>query len=159
MLKENLLEPNKLSLAETVLLSLTSDETAKHLLNDQSNGKRNRSAWKGGGNIIGHFSDSDSFQTNSQLRNKESLNSSTSNDAESSKKRTKKETDVVPDPVLASECRFVVNVSSMEGKFYRRKLATHPHTNMAKAALNMMTRTSASDYQKDNIYMTAVDTG
>jgi NAD(P)-dependent dehydrogenase (short-subunit alcohol dehydrogenase family) len=47
----------------------------------------------------------------------------------------------------------------MEGKFYRRKLATHPHTNMAKAALNMMTRTSAAEYEKHSIYMTAVDTG
>lgn len=63
------------------------------------------------------------------------------------------------DRVLAADCRFVVNVSSMEGKFYRRKLATHPHTNMAKAALNMLTRTSAGDYQKSNIFMTAVDTG
>ncbi|HBE53584.1 MAG TPA: short-chain dehydrogenase, partial [Cyanobacteria bacterium UBA11369] len=35
----------------------------------------------------------------------------------------------------------------------------HPHTNMAKAALNMMTRTSASDYAKDNIFMNSVDTG
>jgi NAD(P)-dependent dehydrogenase (short-subunit alcohol dehydrogenase family) len=61
--------------------------------------------------------------------------------------------------VLAEECSFVVNVSSMEGKFYRRKLETHPHTNMAKAALNMLTRTSASDYRKSNIFMTAVDTG
>ena len=47
----------------------------------------------------------------------------------------------------------------MEGKFYRFKSETHPHTNMAKAALNMMTRTSAQDYVKSNIYMTAVDTG
>ena len=30
---------------------------------------------------------------------------------------------------------------------------------MAKAALNMMTRTSAADYAKSRIYMTAVDTG
>ena len=33
--------------------------------------------------------------------------------------------------------RYVVNVSAMEGKFYRYKQPTHPHTNMAKAALNM----------------------
>ena len=39
--------------------------------------------------------------------------------------------------------RFVVNVSAMEGKFYRVKSAYHPHTNMAKAALNMMTATAA----------------
>jgi NAD(P)-dependent dehydrogenase (short-subunit alcohol dehydrogenase family) len=44
--------------------------------------------------------------------------------------------------------KFIVNVSAMEGKFYRFKQATHPHTNMAKAALNMMTRTSAQDYVK-----------
>jgi len=47
----------------------------------------------------------------------------------------------------------------MEGKFYRHKNETHPHTNMAKAALNMMTRTSAQDYKKSRIYMTCVDTG
>jgi NAD(P)-dependent dehydrogenase (short-subunit alcohol dehydrogenase family) len=55
--------------------------------------------------------------------------------------------------------KFVVNVSAMEGKFYRYKSSNHPHTNMAKAALNMMTRTSAQDYRKDEIFMTAVDTG
>ena len=55
--------------------------------------------------------------------------------------------------------RFIVNVTAMEGKFYRHKTANHPHTNMAKAALNMMTRTSAEDYSKDRIYMNAVDTG
>ena len=57
------------------------------------------------------------------------------------------------------EHKFIVNVSAMEGKFYRWKSDTHPHTNMAKAALNMMTRTSAQDYVKNGIYMTAVDTG
>eukprot|EP00466_Bigelowiella_natans_P002958 jgi/Bigna1/35867/e_gw1.11.114.1 len=55
--------------------------------------------------------------------------------------------------------KFIVNVSAMEGKFYRYKSDKHPHTNMAKAALNMMTRTSAQDYMKEGIYMTAVDTG
>ena len=55
--------------------------------------------------------------------------------------------------------RFIVNVSAMEGKFYRYKSDQHPHTNMAKAALNMMTRTSAQDYVRSGIYMTAVDTG
>jgi NAD(P)-dependent dehydrogenase (short-subunit alcohol dehydrogenase family) len=54
----------------------------------------------------------------------------------------------------------VVNVSAMEGQFYRRfKTDKHPHTNMAKAALNMLTRTSAADYVRDGIYMNAVDTG
>ncbi len=55
--------------------------------------------------------------------------------------------------------RYIVNVSAMEGKFYRRKNANHPHTNMCKAALNMMTRTSAQDYMQDGIYMNSVDTG
>jgi NAD(P)-dependent dehydrogenase (short-subunit alcohol dehydrogenase family) len=56
--------------------------------------------------------------------------------------------------------RFVVNVSAMEGQFARpTKTTRHPHTNMAKAALNMLTRTSAADYAADGIYMTSVDTG
>ena len=57
--------------------------------------------------------------------------------------------------------RYVVNVSAMEGQFSRRyKGAGHPHTNMAKAALNMLTRTSAEEmYASDQILMTAVDTG
>ncbi len=56
--------------------------------------------------------------------------------------------------------RHIVNVSAMEGQFYRiTKSDKHPHTNMAKAALNMLTRTSALDYVKDGIYMNAVDTG
>lgn len=54
----------------------------------------------------------------------------------------------------------IVNVSAMEGSFSRgTKTDRHPHTNMAKAALNMMTLTSAADYAKDRIYMNAVDTG
>jgi NAD(P)-dependent dehydrogenase (short-subunit alcohol dehydrogenase family) len=56
--------------------------------------------------------------------------------------------------------KHVVNVSAMEGQFYRTtKTDKHPHTNMAKAALNMMTRTSAADFVKDGIHMNAVDTG
>jgi NAD(P)-dependent dehydrogenase (short-subunit alcohol dehydrogenase family) len=56
--------------------------------------------------------------------------------------------------------KHIVNVSAMEGQFYRTtKTDKHPHTNMAKAALNMMTRTSAPDYAKDGIHMNAVDTG
>ena len=55
---------------------------------------------------------------------------------------------------------FIVNVSAMEGKFYRHKTPNHPHTNMAKAALNMMTRTSAAELAASHrIFMTAVDTG
>ncbi len=56
--------------------------------------------------------------------------------------------------------KHIVNVSAMEGQFYRSfKTSRHPHTNMAKAALNMMTRTSATDYFADGIHMNSVDTG
>src|SRR5690606_125763 len=56
--------------------------------------------------------------------------------------------------------KHIVNVSAVEGQFYRNaKTTRHPHTNMAKAALNMMTRTSATDYHNDGIHMNAVDTG
>jgi NAD(P)-dependent dehydrogenase (short-subunit alcohol dehydrogenase family) len=56
--------------------------------------------------------------------------------------------------------KHIVNVTAMEGKFFRfKKDERHPHTNMAKAALNMMTHTSAEDLAKDGIYMNAVDTG
>ncbi len=59
-----------------------------------------------------------------------------------------------------SRDKHIVNVSAMEGQFYRSfKTDKHPHTNMAKAALNMMTRTSASDYVRDGIHMNSVDTG
>ncbi len=56
---------------------------------------------------------------------------------------------------------YVVNVSAMEGQFSRGyKGPGHPHTNMAKAALNMLTRTSAKEMlETDGILMTAVDTG
>jgi NAD(P)-dependent dehydrogenase (short-subunit alcohol dehydrogenase family) len=61
---------------------------------------------------------------------------------------------------VATRDAHVVNVSAMEGQFYRRwKTDKHPHTNMAKAALNMMTRTSAIDYVRDGIHMNSVDTG
>ena len=61
----------------------------------------------------------------------------------------------------AARRTYVVNVSAMEGQFSRRyKGPGHPHTNMAKAALNMLTRTSAEEmFQSDGILMTAVDTG
>jgi NAD(P)-dependent dehydrogenase (short-subunit alcohol dehydrogenase family) len=55
---------------------------------------------------------------------------------------------------------FVINVTSLEGAFRGKdKSARHPHTNMAKAALNMMTRTCADDYRRYRIYMNAVDPG
>lgn len=56
--------------------------------------------------------------------------------------------------------RYIVNVSAMEGQFYKfYKGPNHPHTNMAKAALNMMTWTSGPEYAESGIYMTSVDTG
>jgi NAD(P)-dependent dehydrogenase (short-subunit alcohol dehydrogenase family) len=56
--------------------------------------------------------------------------------------------------------KHIINVSAMEGKFHKyHKEARHPHTNMAKAALNMMTLTSAGDLAKYGIYTNAVDTG
>jgi hypothetical protein len=56
--------------------------------------------------------------------------------------------------------KHIVNVSAVEGQFYRSfKTTRHPHTNMAKAALNMMTRTAATDYHHDGIHMNSVDTG
>ena len=59
---------------------------------------------------------------------------------------------------VLDSCR--VQVSAMEGKFYRYKTADHPHTNMAKAALNMMTRTCAEELAASSrILMNSVDTG
>ena len=56
--------------------------------------------------------------------------------------------------------RYVVHATAVEGQFVvRNKTTRHPHTNMAKAALNMMTRTSAADYAADGIHMNSVDTG
>ncbi|MER7278930.1 SDR family oxidoreductase [Dactylosporangium sp. NPDC000244] len=56
--------------------------------------------------------------------------------------------------------RYVVNVSAMEGSFSRaHKTAGHPHTNMAKAGLNMLTRTIADEYAAEGIHVTSVDTG
>jgi NAD(P)-dependent dehydrogenase (short-subunit alcohol dehydrogenase family) len=56
--------------------------------------------------------------------------------------------------------RHVVQVSAMEGSFSRRgKTVRHPHTNMAKASLNMLVRTVAADYVRDGIHMNSVDTG
>ncbi|WP_052593845.1 SDR family NAD(P)-dependent oxidoreductase [Aureispira sp. CCB-QB1] len=58
------------------------------------------------------------------------------------------------------ESKFIINVSSSEGQFsYENKTIYHPHTNMTKAALNMLTRTSASAYAKAQIYMNSVDVG
>ena len=65
-----------------------------------------------------------------------------------------------PDGEAPTRDKHIVNVSAVEGQFYRNfKTTKHPHTNMAKAALNMMTRTSAADYHGDGIHMNSVDTG
>ncbi|MET8542156.1 SDR family NAD(P)-dependent oxidoreductase [Kitasatospora sp. NPDC004799] len=56
--------------------------------------------------------------------------------------------------------RYIVNVTAVEGRFaVRNKTARHPHTNMAKAALNMLTRTSAAELATRGVHMCAVDTG
>lgn len=56
--------------------------------------------------------------------------------------------------------KHIINVSAMEGKFHRTfKESRHPHTNMAKAALNMLTHTAAGELAKSGIFINAVDTG
>jgi len=56
--------------------------------------------------------------------------------------------------------KWIVNVTAVEGQFSRRhKDGRHPHLDMAKAALNMLTRTSADDYARDRIHMNSVDVG
>ncbi|MEV5768531.1 SDR family NAD(P)-dependent oxidoreductase [Micromonospora sp. NPDC052213] len=56
--------------------------------------------------------------------------------------------------------RHVVQVSAMEGSYSRSgKTTRHPHTNMAKASLNMLVRTVAPDYLASGIHMNSVDTG
>ncbi len=56
--------------------------------------------------------------------------------------------------------RYIVNVTAVEGRFaVRNKMPGHPHTNMAKAALNMLTRTSAAELAERGVHMCAVDTG
>lgn len=61
---------------------------------------------------------------------------------------------------VAAVAGHIVNVNALEGKFNVGKKSTgHPHTNMAKAALNMLTLTSAREYARSSIYMSSVDTG
>jgi NAD(P)-dependent dehydrogenase (short-subunit alcohol dehydrogenase family) len=56
--------------------------------------------------------------------------------------------------------KYVVNVSAMEGQLNAAyKTGRHPHTNMAKAALNMLTRTCADSYARHGVFMNSVDTG
>jgi NAD(P)-dependent dehydrogenase (short-subunit alcohol dehydrogenase family) len=61
----------------------------------------------------------------------------------------------------SSEYSWIINVTSMEGIFnWKYKPTRHPHTNMAKAALNMMTRTCGPYYLENcRIVMVGVDTG
>ena len=61
---------------------------------------------------------------------------------------------------VATADKHIVNVSAVEGQFYRTyKSDRHPHTNMAKASLNMFTRTAAADYVEHGIHINSVDTG
>lgn len=60
---------------------------------------------------------------------------------------------------VGSDFSWIINVSSMEGCFNRQKSTSHPHTNMAKASLNMMTRTASGTLIKDHIVLCSVDTG
>ena len=66
-------------------------------------------------------------------------------------------------PLLKSsdfQQRFIINVTSSEGQFsYNNKSAFHPHTNMTKASLNMLTRTVGREYKQYGVYMNAVDVG
>ncbi|MFC1409744.1 SDR family NAD(P)-dependent oxidoreductase [Streptacidiphilus sp. N1-12] len=56
--------------------------------------------------------------------------------------------------------RYIVNVTAVEGRFaVRNKTGGHPHTNMAKAALNMLTRTSAEELAAQGVHLSSVDTG
>jgi NAD(P)-dependent dehydrogenase (short-subunit alcohol dehydrogenase family) len=55
--------------------------------------------------------------------------------------------------------KYIINVAAAEGQFAKGKNGAHPHTNMAKAALNMLTYTSAADYAESGLYMLSVDPG
>ena len=60
----------------------------------------------------------------------------------------------------ANKNKFIINVSSVEGKFTKKKkLSRHVHTNMAKASLNMMTHSLSMEYEKERIFMYSVDPG
>jgi len=57
---------------------------------------------------------------------------------------------------------FVIFVTSQEGSFSSGsgfKNSAHPHTNVAKAGLNMLARTIASDLRRDAIFVSAADPG
>ncbi len=54
---------------------------------------------------------------------------------------------------------YVVNVTAAEGQFNRYKTPGHAHTNMAKAGLNMLTRTVGTELASCGVLVTSVDTG
>jgi len=55
---------------------------------------------------------------------------------------------------------YVINVTSVEGQFsVDVKESDHIHTNMSKAALNMLTRSGADYYAKNGILVNSVDPG
>lgn len=66
----------------------------------------------------------------------------------------------MPPCAIIENCLHQLKITWFSGKFYRYKMPNHPHTNMAKAALNMLTRTSSEDLaKKHRIFMNSVDTG
>lgn len=67
--------------------------------------------------------------------------------------------DVMKATAAVTGATFIIQVQAMEGKFNTFKTGFHPHTNAAKAALNMITRTSSKLFSHDGIYMNSVDTG
>ena len=103
------------SLADHVLQTLV-ESGGKEDVADPKRAKRLRDAWKGGGDISGHFTASAAVPGQAEEEK---------SDPGGSKKKSKTK-EAVTVAVPARECKFIINVSSMEGKFYRRKLATHP---------------------------------
>ena len=56
--------------------------------------------------------------------------------------------------------RYIINVSAMEGQLNtHHKSHRHPHTNMAKAGMNMVTRTCGEEFASRGIFINSVDTG
>lgn len=54
--------------------------------------------------------------------------------------------------------KFIIHVTSLEGQFNTNKTDKHPHTNMCKAAMNMLIKTLENDPDKNlNIY--SIDPG
>ena len=66
---------------------------------------------------------------------------------------------MLKNPPNLAKAGYIINVSAMEGQFAHSKTGHHPHTNMAKAALNMLTHTSAAGYAQSGIFMNSVDPG